>query len=259
MLAKDLLQQYRSLSEQSFTVVDLETTGSDPPEDRAIEISLLEASLNDGIRHQQTYLINAEVLIPPYIQRFTGISQAMTETAPAASTVWQDCLPLLSAGILTAHHIAFDYAFMQAEYARLGIAFKRPASEQLCTVILSRLMLPELPSRSLPFLVKHFEFPVSCSHRAEPDALACWLLAEKLLREIQQETDEILLARFAQQRMPLADAADLLGCSPEEALGQLTQAGAKPQISRRSGTAMYLRGDIEALIGRSCAQQFSLL
>jgi DNA polymerase III subunit epsilon len=259
VLSKDLLQHYRTLSEQSFTVVDLETTGQSSFNDRAIEISILQANLKDGILHQETHFLNPEVLIPPYIQRFTGISQDTIETAPLSSTVWQHCLPLLSANLLTAHHIAFDYSFIQAEYAKLGVNFARPAQEQLCTVILSRLMLPDLPSRSLPFLVNYFEFPVDRSHRAEPDTLACWLLAEKLLKEIQTEADEVLLARFARQRMSLEDAAKLLGCSAKVALNQLTKAGAKPKISRRSGTAMYQRGDIETLLREGPAQQLSLL
>lgn len=248
MLAKDLLLHYRALSEQSFTVVDLETTGQAPPEDRAIEVSIVQASLKDGVQHQQTHLINPGVPIPPYIQRFTGISADMIEAAPHAQEVWQDCLPLLSSGILTAHHIDFEYGFIQTEYARLGINFVRSAPAQLCTVILSRLMLPDLASRSLPFLVNHFEFPVDCSHRAEPDALACWLLAEMLLKEIQTEADEVLLARFAKQRMPLEGAADLLGCSAEVALTRLNNAGVIPKISRRTETAMYMRGDVEAIL-----------
>jgi DNA polymerase III subunit epsilon len=84
VLAKDLLLHYRALSEQSFTVVDLETTGQAPPEDRAIEISIVQASLKDGVQHQQTHLINPGVPISPYIQRFTGISAAMIEAAPPA-------------------------------------------------------------------------------------------------------------------------------------------------------------------------------
>ncbi|MCY7283856.1 MAG: 3'-5' exonuclease, partial [Cyanobacteria bacterium CAN_BIN43] len=116
----------------------------------------------------------------------------------------------------------------------------------LCTVQLSRLMLPDLSSRSLPNLVRHFGFQVGKSHRAEADTLACWLLAKQLLTEILNEPDEVLLARFAQQWLPLKDAAKLLNCSQPKA--KVLLAVIPSRQSGRSGTLMYRRGDVERVL-----------
>lgn len=248
MLSTDLLANYRQISQGNLTIVDVETTGYRAYNSRVIEVSLLQANLTDGIQHQQTTLINPKVFVPATITRFTGISQAMVNGAPLATEVWHQYLPLLNQGILTAHNLSFDYSFIQAEYQRLGVVYERSSSEQFCTVILSRLMLPDLPSRSLPDLVQYFAFPVGRSHRAEADTLACWFLAERLLTEIRDEADEELLARFAQQWLPLREAATILGCSQKVAQAKLEQAGVQCRTSRRSGTLMYQRGEVEAMV-----------
>ena len=246
MLSTDLLAFYRQVSQQTFTVVDVETTGHRASDDcRVIEVSVLQATLADGIQQQQTHLVNPQVRVPEMITRFTGIDQAMVDQAPLAAEIWHQYLPLLNAGVLTAHNLAFDYAFLRAEFDHLKIVFSRSPAEQLCTVILARLMLPELPSRSLPNLVEHFQFPVGQSHRAEADTIACWLLAERLLTEVQNESDEALLPRFAKQWLPLGDAAIILGCSGKQARSRLEKAGVVPRLVGRHKTPLYQRGAVE--------------
>jgi DNA polymerase-3 subunit epsilon len=249
MRSTELLNYYRNLSQGLLTVVDVETTGRYAWSDRITEISVLQATLADGIQQQRTDLVNPQTRIPLKIVQFTGITQAMVEAAPAGEEVFPNYLPLLNQGVLTAHNVAFDYPFLQTEYARLGIQFARSESEQLCTVQLARLMLPDLRSRSLPELVKYFQFPVGTSHRAEADTLACWLLAKTLLLELLETADPILLARFARQRIPLKLAAQLLNCSQVQARSRLEAAGVATKFvgQGRSGTWMYRRGDVEQL------------
>ena len=211
MLSTELLAYYRRISQGLLTVVDVETTGHRPPLSRVIEVSVLQATLAEGIQQQQTHLLNPQVKVPASITRFTGISQAMVDAAPISADVWHEYLPLLNTGILTAHNLAFDYGFLKSELNFVDVPFSRPEDEQLCTVILSRLMLPDLPSRSLPNLVEHFGFDVGRSHRAEADTLACWLLAERLLTEIQQESDvagTFSQAMGATQRCSQTNASD---------------------------------------------------
>jgi DNA polymerase III subunit epsilon len=123
----------------------------------------------------------------------------------------------------------------------------------LCTVQLARLMLPDLPSRSLPDLVQHFQFQVGRSHRAEADTLACWLLAKRLLTEILSESDDILLAKFARQWMPIRIIAKLMGCSPSEGRSRLAAIGAESRRGGRNGNGklMYRRGDVERVLAET--------
>lgn len=226
--------------------MDVETTGRPEPRQRIIEISVLQASLGVGIFSQTTSLINPLGLIPDPIITFTGITQAQVDQAPLADQVLPDLLLQLQSGILTAHNISFDYRFLQQEYERLGIRFQRDRSQQLCTVELARLLLPELPSRSLPALVQHFDLPVEQSHRAEADTLACWGLAERLLHQIQQEEEESLLARFGRQWISIKVAAQILQLSQKRTRSVLEEAGLVARSSR-SGMYLYRRDDVEQI------------
>ncbi len=248
LLSTDLLAYYRQLSLESLTVVDVETTGSVANDCRVIEVSVLNASLKKGIYSQQTYLVNPQVVVPEMITRFTGITQAMVDRGTPAAEVWTECLPALSTGVLTAHNLEFDYGFLRAEYQRLGIPFVRPPQFQFCTVLLSRLLLADLPSRSLPALVQHFGFEVGASHRAEADTIACWLLSKWLLTQVQNEADEPLLSRFAQQWVRLQDAAIILGCSILQAETILSKAKITFKKSKRGNTTLYPRGEVEAVL-----------
>jgi DNA polymerase III subunit epsilon len=142
VLAVDLLNHYRHISQQPLTVIDVETTGSAPYNARVIEISLLQANLADGILHQQTTLVNPQVWVPPQITDITGITSAMVKTAPMSTKVWPQYYAPLSEGILTAHNLSFDYGFVQMELAKLGLSYTCPEQRQFCTVKLSRLLYP---------------------------------------------------------------------------------------------------------------------
>jgi DNA polymerase III subunit epsilon len=260
MLSQDLIAHYRQRSQQNLTIVDLETTGFKAPIARVIEVAVIQANLTDGIQHKQTHLLNPGVSVPEQITRITGISQAMVAASDPAEQIWPEYLPLLSEGVFTAHNVAFDYPFVKAELELLGQVFHRPHTDQMCTVILSRLMLPELPSRSLPDLVRHFDFKVGRSHRAEADTMACWLLAQHLLTEINDTDDEQLCQRFGQQWLPLRDVAQMFSCRQPEAKERLKKAGIEPRQSSRSGAGlMYQRYGVEQVFWDTQGQQGRLI
>jgi DNA polymerase III subunit epsilon len=242
-----LLAHYRKLSQFPLTVVDVETTGGSAQASRIIEISVLQASLEDGILFQKTDLIDPGIPVPADITRFTGITSAMVSTAPAAAEVMPLYWDPLSSHVLTAHNLVFDYGFLKAEYQRLGQVFERPSSQQLCTVKLARLMLADLPSRRLGDLVRHFGFSVGRSHRAEADTMACWLVAQRLLSELNSEDDETLIKRLGYQWLYLSDAATLMNCTPDRARQILEARGVNPRSSRNRTNPSYRRTDVENL------------
>jgi DNA polymerase-3 subunit epsilon len=262
-LSTELLAYYRGISTEVFTVVDLETTGVVGNSDRIIEISVLQATLKDGIQQIFTDFINPQILIPDQIVRFTGISQEMVDSAKSIDKVLPNYLPMLQTGILTAHNFSFDYSFLQAGYRRLGVDFKAPV--QLCTVELSRLLLANLQSRSLPKLVKYFGFKVGASHRAESDAIACWLLLEKLLTLIQSADDEEILDMFGQQWLSAKDIGVIFQLPVSKVESLLIDSTIKSRFSRHRQINLYQRKGVENLVDkirienpRDCIEQLSL-
>ena len=259
LFSKQLLAFYRRVSQSTLTVVDVETTGSVAYKSNVIEVSVIKANLTDGILQQETSLINPTGKVPPFITKITGITTAMVSKAPFPENVWADYEPLLRQDVLTAHNLDFDYGFLQSEYKRLDVHYYRPPSHRFCTVLLSRLLLADLPSRSLPDLVKHFSFDVGTSHRAEADTKACWLLAEILLTQIQQEPEEKILGIFRQQWIRLQDAAAMFARRKKDTLDLLIKAGLEHRLSKRQQQPLFRRGDVEDVFYAQQGEQLSVL
>jgi len=258
LLSSDLLNFYRRVSASPLTVVDVETSGSRPQQARVIEVAVVQGSLTQGVTFETSFLINAQVPVPRSITRLTGITTEMVEQGQPADLVWDTVLPHLRQGVLTGHNLAFDYSFLQAEYRKLGQPFKRQESHRFCTVLLSRFLLADLPSRSLPQLVKHFNFDVGPSHRALADTKACWLLASLLLSRLQDIDDDTLLQQFRHQWIPLRDVAKIFPYTRQELRDQLDARQCERRTSRRSNRHLYRRGDVEALFQELYPQQLSL-
>lgn len=93
------------------------------------------------------------------------------EVAKRIVEITEDC-------ILVAHNAQFDYRILCTEFRRLGFEYER---KSLCTVELSKYLIPGLPSYSLGKLVRSLGIPVADRHRASGDAQATVKLFKMLL------------------------------------------------------------------------------
>jgi ATP-dependent DNA helicase DinG len=167
VLGSPILQQ--QLSDATFVVVDLETTGSVIGVDEIIEIGAVV--LRGGrIIDEFESLIWSDRKIPPWVARLTGISNDDLEGAPTFSDVAEQLHEMIDGCVFVAHDIRFDLPFLRWEFARRGLM--RPAVTGLCTLQLSRVVWPDLTSRSLPDLAASFGISHENPHRAADDARA---------------------------------------------------------------------------------------
>lgn len=160
-----------------FAIVDTETTGGNPAQDRIMEVAIF---IHDGERVVDEFstLINPEKPISPFIIGLTGISNEMVANAPTFNEVAEKIFELTDHNIFVAHNARFDYGVMRREFRRVGIRFQR---KQLCTVNLSRKLLPGIKSYSLGKLCREMGIQVNGRHRASGDAEATVKLLELLL------------------------------------------------------------------------------
>ena len=93
----------------------------------------------------------------------------MVEKAPKFFQVAKRILEITDNSIFVAHNSSFDYRMIKIEFERLGYEFELP---QLCTVMLSKKLIPGIKSYKLGNLVKSLGIPISNRHRASGDALA---------------------------------------------------------------------------------------
>lgn len=102
----------------------------------------------------------------------------MLRYAPKFYEVAKRILEITEDCIIVAHNAKFDYRLLKTEFERLGFDYQR---QSLCTVELSKKLLPGLPSYSLGKLTKSLGIPISKRHRAEGDAKATVTLLKILL------------------------------------------------------------------------------
>jgi DNA polymerase-3 subunit epsilon len=109
----------------------------------------------------------------------------MLRSAPKFYEVAKRIVEITEGCILVAHNAQFDYRILKTEFRRLGFDFE---SENLCTVELSKQLIPDLPSYSLGKLVRSLGIPVSDRHRAAGDATATVKLFKMLLDKDVEKT-----------------------------------------------------------------------
>lgn len=169
----------RSLREEEWVVVDLETTGGSPK--RGHRVTEVAAVCVSGGRITETYstLVNPARAIPRFVTSLTGITEAMVASAPHFHEVAGQVARTIDGRVFVAHNAAFDWRFLAHEMQVANGT--SPAGRQLCTVRLARKLLPELPSRGLDSLAHYFGVEIESRHRALDDAVAT---AKVLLRLI---------------------------------------------------------------------------
>ncbi len=161
-----------------YSIVDIETTGGNPYRDKITEIAIY---LHDGEKVVGEFqsLINPERKIPYFISKMTGITDDMVAGAPRFYEIARKIVELTENTIFVAHNASFDYNFIKSEFKNLGYFFQR---ESLCTVKLSRKILPGKKSYSLGRLCSELNISITDRHRAQGDALATVRLFELLLQ-----------------------------------------------------------------------------
>ncbi len=160
-----------------YAVVDVETTGGSYQKARLTDIAVY---LFDGekIIDEFTTLINPEQPIPYMITKLTGITDEMVADAPKFYEVAKRLVEITENAIFVGHNVAFDYNFIRHEFKSLGYNFKR---QTLCTVKMSRKVLPGHVSYSLGNLCGSIGIEITNRHRASGDAFATTWLLKRLL------------------------------------------------------------------------------
>jgi DNA polymerase-3 subunit epsilon len=169
------------LSEVTFCVVDLETTGGSPADCGITEIGALRYR---GGELETTFhtLVNPQRDIPAFITVLTGITHAMVVEAPTIESALPSLLEFIGDAVVVGHNVRFDLSFLNAAAERLG--YGRIPNRTVDTLALARRLLRnEVRDLRLDTLAAHFRTPTPPTHRALDDARATaavlWGLLER--------------------------------------------------------------------------------
>jgi DNA polymerase III subunit epsilon len=216
-----------------LAVIDFETTGLSPAlGDRATEVAIVLVERGQVMGRFQS-LMNAGVRISPFIESFTGISNAMVAAAPPAAQVMAEAARFVDDAPMVAHNASFDRKFWQAELDRVGADNHHAFA---CTLLLARRLYPQAPNHRLGTLAElHALQNHGRAHRALADAET----AAALLAQIQHD----LRTRFGVAEPHHSLLVKLQAC-PRHALRATLQKhteqadAAQPQAARTPASAL---------------------
>lgn len=184
-LRLDLLQTL-----ENCIVIDIETTGLRPQDERIIEIAALRIC-NGELQDQFTTLLNPHRDVPQEITDLTGISDGLLADKPSFAEILPGLLaflrdtPGLEAPRLVGHNVSFDFSFLQHEILRAQLGDVALASDPVsppytprlvCTAEASRALIPResVGRYRLGNVASYLKIPHRPLHRAMSDALATY-------------------------------------------------------------------------------------
>ncbi len=211
-----------------YAILDIETTGGQFNEEGITEIAIYK---HDGtqIVDQFISLVNPEKPIQPFVVKLTGINNAMLRSAPKFHEVAKRIIEITQDCILVAHNAEFDYRILRTEFRRLGYPYE---AKTICTVELSKLLLPDQLSYSLGKLVRALGIPMADRHRASGDALATTKLFQLLLDKDVEKTIVKEVVKSIVEKGMSANLAILLDQIP-------SQTGVY-YMHRKDGSILYI-------------------
>ena len=153
-----------------FMVVDTETNGL--AADRCEMTEVGAVLVGGGELHDRwSSLCRTSAPLKRGIQRLTGISQAMVDSAPSLEDVLPPLRRRLENRIMVAHNAPFDRRVLRQAFGRIGLDWPDPPV--ICTAALARTLLPLQPKRGLGVLADALGIDVELAHRALADAETC--------------------------------------------------------------------------------------
>ena len=167
------------LSQVTFVVLDVETTGGSPASASLTEVAAARYRGGEMIATYQTF-VQPDERIPPYITALTGISDAMVVDAPRIGEMLPSFLEFLGGAVVVGHNVRFDLSFLN--HALESTGRERLANSTVDTLALARRLIRDMvPNCKLGTLAATLRLPHQPSHRALTDVLATGDLLHALL------------------------------------------------------------------------------
>jgi DNA polymerase III epsilon subunit family exonuclease len=167
------------LSEVTFVVLDVETTGGSPATSSLTEVAAARYRGGEMLGTYQT-LVKPDERIPPFITALTGISDLMVADAPTIGAMLPSFLEFLGGAVVVGHNVRFDLAFLNHALVSTGRDPLQNATVD--TLALARRLVPDMvPNCKLGTLAACLDLSHRPSHRALNDVLATGDLLHHLL------------------------------------------------------------------------------
>jgi len=171
-----------TLSEQTFCIVDIETTSGKASTGQIIEIGAIK--YKDGkIIDKYESLVNARE-ISEHVQNLTGITLDLVKNAPSLKTVIEEFKIFLEDDLFVAHAISFDYKFISQTMEQFNLG--KLCNRKLCTIDLAKRVIVN-DKYGLEYLRKLLHIDIGTHHRAYDDAKSTSIVLQKCFDDMPRD------------------------------------------------------------------------
>lgn len=170
--------RYKAAPSESYTIIDIETTGLSLHKDQIIEIAALKI-VNNVVTQKMTALINIAEPLPYEIVKLTGITdEILSKEGQPSKDALKTFLKFIDNDLLVCHNAQFDIGFIQLACRNLNLA--PPRNRCIDTLILARQKLRQLANYQLTTIAKYFSLDAPDNHRALNDCYLTYGIYTKL-------------------------------------------------------------------------------
>ncbi|MDP6944183.1 MAG: 3'-5' exonuclease [Myxococcota bacterium] len=185
--------------ETPIAIVDVETTGLDPQNDRVIEIGVVHM-LAGEVQDVYSTLVNPQRELPPEVTSITGIEAESLTTAPTFGAIAETLQSWLEGRVFVAYNLQFDRAFVQREFSRVEMTWN--PTKCVDPLVFVRELQRSQGSKRLTAVCERLDIPLDSAHRAAHDAEATGHVLYKLRPQLPEGLDDLILlqSHWAQQQ-----------------------------------------------------------
>lgn len=178
-----------SLSDATYVIFDVETTGLSAVYDSIIELAAVKMHKGNVEASFEEFIDPGHPLSNTTVN-LTGITDEMVKGSKSEEEVLQAFQEFSEGCILVAHNASFDMGFLNMSYKRNNIA--EATNPVIDTLELARFLYPEFKRFGLGVLTKKFGVSLEQHHRAVYDAEATGHLAWIFVKEAMEKHEMYL-------------------------------------------------------------------
>lgn len=151
---------------RGYAVVDVETSGLSPADDRVLSLAVLLTDVDGNRQDEFATLLNPGC--DPGPVWIHGLTRQRLRGAPRFADIVARLHAMLDGRVFVAHNAQFDYGFLFHESQRAGTSL--PTTHRLCTMALSRRLNLPVPNQRLESVAAYWGVEQRAAHDALDDA-----------------------------------------------------------------------------------------
>ena len=184
---------FTKLKEETFCIVDIETSASKVKYGQIIEIGAVKVKDSKIIDSFESLVHCLD--LNSHIEKITGINKEMLINAPSLKEVLFNFKLFLKDSIFVAHDLSFDFNFINSSLENIGLP--PLLNKKLCTIKLAKKLIKS-DRYGLRYLNEQFDLYENANyHRALSDAKTSFYLFKKCLNNLNEIRTSEDLINFA--------------------------------------------------------------